>query len=73
MQKENKILSRNADTAFQDELNERRELFTPEIKAEAYKEFAERLKEYAEECISSGYDGIGKRDYPRASAPKGTV
>lgn len=44
LQKENEILSRNADTAFQDGLNERRDLFAPEIKAEAYKEFAERLK-----------------------------
>ena len=43
-QKENKILSRNADTAFQDGLNERRDLFAPEIKAEAIKEFTERLK-----------------------------
>ena len=41
---ENRILSRNADTAFQDGLDERRELFELEIKAEAYKEFAEKLK-----------------------------
>lgn len=46
LQNENEILSRNADTAFQDGLNERRDLFAPEIKAEAYKEFAERLKSY---------------------------
>lgn len=46
LQKENEILSRNADTAFQDGLNERRDLFAPEIKSEAYKEFAERLKSY---------------------------
>lgn len=45
LHKENKILSRNADTAFQDGLNECRELFAPEIKAEAYKTFAEKLKE----------------------------
>ena len=38
LQKENEILSRNADTAFQDGLNERRDVFAPEIKAEAYKE-----------------------------------
>lgn len=44
LQKENEILSRNADTAFQDGLNERRDLFAPEIKAEAIKEFTERLK-----------------------------
>lgn len=42
LQKENEILSRNADTAFQDGLNERRDLFAPEIKSEAYKEFAEK-------------------------------
>ena len=41
---ENRILSRNSDTAFQDELDERCKLFEPEIKAEAYKEFAEKLK-----------------------------
>lgn len=45
LHKENKILSRNADTAFQDGLNECRELFAPEIKAEAYKTFAEKLRE----------------------------
>ena len=45
LHKENKILSCNADTAFQDRLNECRELFVPEIKAEAYKTFAEKLKE----------------------------
>lgn len=45
LQNENEILSRNADTAFQDGLNERRDLFAPEIKAEAYKEFAEIIKD----------------------------
>lgn len=40
----NAVLEWNADTAFQDGLNERRELFEPEIKAEAYKEFAEKLE-----------------------------
>ena len=44
LQRENEILSRNADTAFQDGLNEKRDLFEPEIRAEAYKEFAETLK-----------------------------
>ena len=42
LQRENEILSRNADTAFQDGLNEKRDLFEPEIKSEAYKEFAEK-------------------------------
>lgn len=44
LKSENEILSRNADNAFQEGLNERRELFEPEIKAEAYKELAERLE-----------------------------
>lgn len=44
LKSKNKILSRNADNAFQEGLNERRELFEPEIKSEAYKEFAERIK-----------------------------
>lgn len=43
LQAQNEILSRNADTAFQEGLNERRDLFEPEIKAEAVKEFAESL------------------------------
>ena len=46
---ENEILSKNADTAFQDGLNEAQNLYAEqvkaEIKAEAYKEFAEHLKE----------------------------
>ena len=46
---ENEILSKNADTAFQDGLNEAQDLYAEqvkaEIKAEAYKEFAEHLKE----------------------------
>ena len=48
LKSENEILSRNADNAFQEGLNECRELFEPEIKVEAYKEFAERLKEKVE-------------------------
>lgn len=49
LKKENTILSKNADTAFQDGLDENRDLFKkevePEIRNEAIKEFAERLKE----------------------------
>ncbi len=49
LQKENEILSTNADDAFQQGLNESRELFKQEveteIKTEAIKEFAERLKD----------------------------
>ncbi len=47
LKKENAILSTNADNAFQEGLNENRELFKnevyAEIKSEARKEFAERL------------------------------
>ena len=46
---ENEILSINADTAFQDGLNEAQDLYAEqvkaEIKSEATKEFAYRLKE----------------------------
>lgn len=45
---ENEILSKNADNAFQDGLNEAQDLYAEqikdEIKSEAIKEFAERLK-----------------------------
>lgn len=48
LQKENEILSTNADNAFQEGLNESRELFKQEveaeIRAEAVKEVFERLK-----------------------------
>lgn len=48
LKKKNAILIRNADTAFQDGLNENRDLFKkevePEIRAEAIKEFARELK-----------------------------
>ena len=49
---ENEILSKNADTAFQDGLNEAQDLYAEqikdEIKSEAIKECAERLKEKVE-------------------------
>ena len=49
LEKENNILSINADTAFQDGLNEAVDLYSEEVKeqvkVEAVKEFAERLKE----------------------------
>ena len=45
----NEILSKNADNAFQDGLNEAQDLYAEqvksEIKSETYKEFAEHLKE----------------------------
>lgn len=55
LKKKNKILIKNADTAFQDGLDENRDLFKkevePEIRAEAIKEFAERLKEKADDHV----------------------
>ena len=49
LEQENSLLSRDADTAFQDGLNEAQDLYAEqvrqEIKSEAIKEFAERLKE----------------------------
>ena len=48
LETENEILSRNADTAFQDGLNEAQDLYAEqvkdEIKSEAIKEFAEKVK-----------------------------
>ena len=52
--KENQILSTNADTAFHDGLNEAQDLYAEQIrketKAQAIKEFAERLKEKMRNC-----------------------
>lgn len=59
LSKENIILSQNADTAFEDGLNEAQDLYAEqvkaEIKAEAIKEFAESLKE--ELRLSTGNNG----------------
>ena len=57
------IGKRNSYTEFQDGLNERRDLFEPEIKAEAYKEFAERLNEKAQiaDCFNSYSMVVGAR------------
>lgn len=53
LEAQNEILSRNADTAFQDGLNERRELFEPEIRAEVCKEVADKLTPlYETLCVS---------------------
>ena len=53
LKKENDILSQNSDTAFQDGLNEAQDLYAEqikdEIKAEAVKEFADRIVEQLEE------------------------
>ena len=52
LERENDILSIIADTAFQDGLNEAQDLYAEqvnaEIKTEAIKEFAERLKEQSD-------------------------
>lgn len=58
LRKANEILSANADTAFQEGLNEAQELYAQQIKNEtrdkAIKEFAERVKEnvtyHEDEC-----------------------
>lgn len=52
LKKENKILSHNADNAFQEGLNECRKRFESEIKAEAYKEMAKRIQQE----IGKAYD-----------------
>lgn len=60
LEKENRILSHDADTAFQEGLNENRDLFKkevePEIRAETIKEFAARIKEraYEDELAEDG-------------------
>ena len=60
LKRENEILSVNADTAFQDGLNEARDLYATEveneIKAEAVREFADKLKENITDChtVSDG-------------------
>ena len=59
LRNENEILSKNADTAFQDGLNEAQDLYAEqvkdEIKSEAIKEFAERLKERQQTFIGDEY------------------
>lgn len=60
LKRENEILSTNADTAFQDGLNEAQDLYATqvenEIKTEAIKEFADKLKENVTDChtVSDG-------------------
>ena len=65
LKKKNKILIKNADTAFQDGLDENRDLFKkevePEIRAEAIKEFAERVKQ---EICKNTYTGFDKKGNP---------
>lgn len=60
----NTILSKNADTAFQDGLDENRDLFKkevePEIRNEAIKEFAETVKKEICKNTYAGFDKKGK-------------
>ena len=55
LKKKNKILIKNADTAFQDGLDENRDLFKkevyPEIRAEAIKEFAKYIIDKSQNSI----------------------
>lgn len=56
----NSILSRNADTAFQDGLNESRELYKSEVMSEICNEFADKLKAKAECQNYTDIDTDGK-------------
>lgn len=62
LKSENKILSKNADTAFQDGLNEAQDIYAEQIKnvvrAEAIKEFAERLGDYKEYRYNENCDFV---------------
>lgn len=62
MKSENKILSKNSDTAFQDGLNEAQDLYAEQVKngvrAEAIKEFAERLGNYKEYRYNENCDFV---------------
>lgn len=64
LRRKNNILSRNADTAFQDGLNESREVYKSEVKsevkAEICQEFADKLKAKAEREIYTDVDVNGK-------------
>lgn len=65
LQTENKILSKNADNAFQDGLNEAQDLYKKqvesEIKSEAVKEFWDKLKKHSRKMQSSDWSGYKKR------------
>lgn len=62
LKRENKILSINADNAFQDGLNEAQDLYAEqvenEVRAEAIKEFAERLGNYKEYRYNENCDFV---------------
>lgn len=62
LKRENKILSINADNAFQDGLNEAQDLYAEqvknEVKAEAIKEFADRLGSYKEYRYNENCDFV---------------
>lgn len=62
LKRENKILSINADNAFQDGLNEAQDLYAEQVKnevrAEAIREFAERLGEHIEYRYNENCDFV---------------
>ena len=62
LKRENKILSINADNAFQDGLNEAQDLYAEqvenEVRAEAIKEFADRLGSYKEYRYNENCDFV---------------
>ena len=55
LQKENSILSHNADTAFQDGLNEAQELYQEQIKSEIKRQaISDFVEAFEGRCISGG-------------------
>lgn len=62
LKRENKILSINADNAFQDGLNEAQDLYAEQVKnevqAEAINEFADRLGNYKEYRYNENCDFV---------------
>lgn len=66
LEKENKILSENADTAFQDGLNEAQDLYAEQVKnkvrAEAIKEFADSFDDELAKLRDTYFES-GKIEY----------
>lgn len=66
LKQENIILSRDADTAFQDGLNEAQDLYAEqvktEVKSEAIKEFARKLENALDKRLGDDIPIFGDRD-----------
>lgn len=67
LKRENKILSINADNAFQDGLNEAQDLYAEQVKnevqAEAINEFADKLKEKISQKVCCGRLSFVETEY----------